>query len=787
MYVIAVKVLLTNAENFSQHSRQCLCCFGNGSKNCPAPIKYLNQNTESFILPPFMIRLKNGQIQLREDPSDFWPLFVFINIRGGKCKGVEFARAFRALLNPIQVWDIPVNTIECGLNAIKLLPRFRLLICGGDGTVGWVLSEIDKSHFNPTKIKIAVFPLGTGNDFSRVFGWGRSFDKLYKLQSRLNWINYSVPVPFDRFLFLVIVRWKIVIHTRYESYSSTSTSSIFDDIDKKRYNIIDRAQLIKCYLIKTYLTKTTKEFDRILAYIWENTADFIKESKIFLDNTKKISFEYLNYIEFYAILKRLESLNEMLPRVYLPRKFMKEKSSIPKKKYVEKNKWSVDDIMICRNLIEETEFKIATEKLYIPKISVDSPIFNQSDYELFSHKNNIEIILTKIKLLINQIILIINQKQPLLDSLDFIQNTKNNKCIEKNTRCFYNKNTRIERSFVLSDMQLPLYPSLDSSLSLPPTQCLDMNNYFGIGLDAKIALDFHLMRQSSPQKFESRTINKLYYGCLGAREFLTNSCRNLQNHILLECDGIPIKLPTIQAIAVLNIPSYMSGVNFWGPHPGNFQPQSYNDGLLEVCLISGIEQMSVSRVFGGYRSNRIAQCRRIKITLIDFELPIQIDGEAWLQQPCVINISYKNSYIILKRPRKNDKINYKKKSVDGIIPCDIEPSAKTDVLFQSILNNLKHSLIELLEIIPLIQIKIDELSHLFDTLEIYNRKSFDQSNDGIRHKAKIISEFIYSLQLFYHQHKLHSKGNDANKIINLRNSLKEIENSLLNTFLSLKI
>lgn len=48
----------------------------------------------------------------------------------------------------------------------------KVIVCGGDGTVLWVVEEIVKAKIDLENIIIGIIPIGTGNDFSRATGWG---------------------------------------------------------------------------------------------------------------------------------------------------------------------------------------------------------------------------------------------------------------------------------------------------------------------------------------------------------------------------------------------------------------------------------------------------------------------------------------------------------------------------------------------------------------------------------------------------------------------------------------
>ncbi|KAL5290145.1 DGKD family protein [Megaselia abdita] len=180
-----------------------------------------------------------------------------------------------------------------------------------------------------------------------------------------------------------------------------------------------------------------------------------------------------------------------------------------------------------------------------------------------------------------------------------------------------------------------------------------MNNYFGIGIDAKISLDFHNKREEHPEKCRSRTKNYLWYGVLGSKQLLKNTCKNFEQRVQLECDGQKIPLPSLQGLVILNIPSFMGGINFWGGTKEDdiFLAPSFDDRILEVVAVFGSVQMAASRILN-LQHHRIAQCQSVQINILgDEDVPIQVDGEAWLQPPGTIRIIHKNRVQMLCRNR----------------------------------------------------------------------------------------------------------------------------------------
>ncbi|XP_063061525.1 diacylglycerol kinase delta-like isoform X2 [Engraulis encrasicolus] len=690
-------------------------------------------------------------------PSCTSPLLVFVNSKSGDNQGVKFLRRFKQLLNPAQVFDLMNGGPHLGLRLFQKFDTFRILVCGGDGSVGWVLSEIDMLTLHKqcyrdtdggrfghqsqslTQCQLGVLPLGTGNDLARVLGWGSACDDDTQLPQILEKLERASTKMLDR--------WSIMVYeTKFPRQHSSSTVTEDCSDDSEVQQILTYEDSVAAHLSKILTSDQHSVVISSAKVLCETVKDFVaRVGKAYEKNTES-SEESEAMAKKCGVLKEkldslLKTLNEEAeascvmpappptiaeeqeegdgggggvppatptstqgpgpptPQTPSPTGGAPSAGTTPTGAPCSPPPRSApsaaaaifkprEQLMLranslkkaIRQIIEHTEKAVDEQNAQTQEVFALGPDEEEEEEEedkvslQSSHsggnpcpsrpprrasKTPCEKLISKGSLSLGSSASLPAQTGS-RDNMPMLNTKILYPSLRPGMTGSLSSSSVISRLLVNADpfncdpenlLAVCLYP-----LS-PPRDCYTekcvMNNYFGIGLDAKISLDFNNKRDEHPEKCRSRTKNMMWYGVLGTKELLHRTYKNLEQRVLLECDGRPIPLPSLQGIAVLNIPSYAGGTNFWGgtKEDDTFTAPSFDDKILEVVAVFGSMQMAVSRVIN-LQHHRIAQCRTVKITILGDEgVPVQVDGEAWIQPPGYIRIIHKNRTQTLTRDR----------------------------------------------------------------------------------------------------------------------------------------
>ena len=176
--------------------------------------------------------------------------------------------------------------------------------------------------------------------------------------------------------------------------------------------------------------------------------------------------------------------------------------------------------------------------------------------------------------------------------------------------------------------------------------------FFSVGFDAHISHRFTKRRERDPSSCATVWQNKAWYAYYGAKEFMSGGGHltgdDGKRIVELYVDDKRVDVPRdLNSVQVFNIHSSADGVDFWGTNRPSvkgelpdsvFVPPCVGDGMLEVVGTRGVSDLVAVRN-GFAHSKRLAQGGRVELRL-SAPVAAQMDGETWVQSPCVVRIEH---------------------------------------------------------------------------------------------------------------------------------------------------
>lgn len=529
------------------------------------------------------------------------PLLVFVNPKSGGRQGDRILRKFQYMLNPRQVYDLSKGGPKEGLTLFKDLPRFRVICCGGDGTVGWVLEAMDSIQL-ASQPAIGVIPLGTGNDLARCLRWGGGYEgeNIPKLMDKF---RRASTVMLDRWSIEVTntphsddMRPKVTLHSNMQKVIELSQSVVVDKSLMERFEEIQRQSKQVATSMGTAASSTSIMMASKTETEMETMATMEFGSSTTTTNrtttTKSISMSTFETQCLQQTLRTAMSSSSSNTSSGSPCNGNQDaetevdshaaaaadvrEKSVPRRSG-ETEKQSLETLLLQHKQQmqqQQQQQQQGVTSLAVEEAATATPVgSNQSDNSSQRNKQN-NILKQQITLSLD---LSDHEDEPKDDGGGAGDGTKSNgNSIPATPATPITPTTPNAASSVLQQQQQqhlqfeqqqkPIKVQSDKDCTVPYNI---INNYFSVGVDAAICVKFHLEREKNPHKFNSRMKNKLWYFEYATSETFAASCKNLHESIEIVCDGVALDLangPHLQGVALLNIPYTHGGSNLWGEH-----------------------------------------------------------------------------------------------------------------------------------------------------------------------------------------------------------------------------